>query len=59
MSDAASRFMIRGSLLIGLLLALTAMTPLEVSAQDRAQTAFRPLTQAMLNQEASTDQAPT
>ncbi len=49
MSDAASRFMIRGSLLIGLLLALTLPAHLEVSAQDRGQDAFRPLTQAMLN----------
>ena len=55
MSDAASRFMIRGSPLIGLLLALTAMTPLEVSAQDRAQTAFRPLTQAILNDPGPSD----
>ena len=48
-TNSVREFLICGSLLIGLLLASTAMARLEVSAQDRGQDAFRPLTQAMLN----------
>ena len=52
MSDPASPLddALAGSrLLLGLLLAVAVIAPLEVSAQDSVQNTFRPLTQAMLN----------
>ncbi len=47
--EPMSRRRTAGKPLVGLLLALVAVTPAEAIAQDTAQRTFRPLTQAMLN----------